>query len=129
VDQSGGVRSIQRCRHLVDDVDSARRWQGPVLEQVMQRLPLHEAHIDEQAAVDFAPVVDWDHVRFLQNRGGMRFPQESCTEPIVIRKLLRKDLQGDRSPFAGVLGFIDLAHPAPAHQSGDPVLPDHLSDA
>ncbi len=43
----------------------------------MQRLPLDQAHVDVELAVDFAPVMDRDDMGFLQNRRGMRLALKS----------------------------------------------------
>jgi hypothetical protein len=84
----------------LDDGYRSFRLQGAVLDQVVKRLPVHQAHVDIQVAVDLAPVVDRDDVRLLQNRCTARFSSGSRAKLFVLRKLVTENLQGDRSTRA-----------------------------
>ncbi|OBH13845.1 hypothetical protein A5695_12975 [Mycobacterium sp. E1747] len=70
VQQPGGVRGIQRPRHLRDDRRGARRFQRPPFaQQVLQTSALDQVHVDEEHLVDRTKVVHRDNVGFLQSRG------------------------------------------------------------
>ena len=68
MDQTLRVSSIQRCGDLADDPDRALRLKGPALKEFVKVLAAHQPHIDVEVAVDLAPVVNGDDVRFFQHR-------------------------------------------------------------
>lgn len=129
VDQPGGMGRVQSRRDLADDGHRARRFQRTVLDQVRQRRTLHQPHVDVEAAVDLAPVMDGDDVRFLQDRRRMRFPLEPGTEDGVVGVLIRKDLQGHGPVLVRIEGLVHLPHPASTQQARDRVLAERRTDA
>ncbi len=50
---------------------------GPSAIRSDSVVALHQTHVDVEAAVDLAPVVDGDDMGFLQDRGGVGFALES----------------------------------------------------
>ena len=109
--------------------DRTRRCQRALREQVGERLPGHQPHVDVEMAIDLAPVVDRDHMRFLQDRRGARFALKPCPEALVMGVLVGQDLQRDSASLVGVVGLVHLTHPAPADQARDGVLAERRADA
>src|ERR1700736_6717318 len=95
----------------------------------MQRLPLHQAHVDVHAAVDLSPVMNRDNMWLLKNCGGMRLSEESRPKRLVSGKLITQDFQRDGSALGSVVRPIDLAHPTLAEDAGDLVLAERRPDA
>ena len=129
MDEPLGVCRIERRPDLPDDVRRTRRRQRTLREQVGERLPSYQPHVDVEMAVDLAPVVDRDHMRFLQDRGGSRLALKPCPEALVAGVLVGQDLQRDGASLVGVVGLVHLTHPAPADQARDGVLAERRADA
>jgi hypothetical protein len=51
-----GVAASTGGGDLIDDVDRPCQVPAALLDQIEQRLALHQAHVDVQTAVDLAPV-------------------------------------------------------------------------
>ena len=69
VHQPGGVRGVQRPRHLGGDRRGARGFQrSPLAQQVLEAAALDQVHVDEQHAVDLAEVMHREDMRLLQAR-------------------------------------------------------------
>lgn len=86
---------------------------------------LHQAHLQKHLAVDFAVVVDGHHVRFLQPAGDAGFAFHPLAKHRVLAEFRGHQLDGDGPLLDGVLGLVDLAHPAPAQQPFEVVGPKH----
>ena len=111
--QAAGVGGVQRRGDLLDDSDRAVRAHRPAPTQHSPQVVAgHQAHVDEEDPVDHTPVVDRDDMRFGQLGRGLGFAAEPELIGRVLRELLRQQLQSDHSIFAGVVGLVDLAHPA-----------------
>lgn len=129
VDQSLGVCRIQGGGDLTDDGHRTRGFQRALRNQVEKRLPLYQPHVDVQAAVNLTPVMDRNDVWFLQDRRRLRLALEPRPKGGAVGILLGEYLQRDSSSFAGVIGFVHRAAPAPAEQARDLVLAERRTDA
>jgi hypothetical protein len=81
MDQVRGVRGVERTRDLRDDVDGTLGRERPGREHGGQILALDEAHIEVEASVDLAVVMDRDDVRLAEPDGQLTLPAEPRTEP------------------------------------------------
>src|SRR5262249_46988937 len=70
-----------------------------------------------------AAVVDVHHVRVLQAGGGRSLAPEALHELLVLREAPVQDLQRHLPPEVGVLGAVDVGHPAGADPVQDPIAP------
>src|SRR6202011_1151147 len=129
MNQSLVVRRIESRSDLADDRQRPGRFKSTQLYQVIQRLPLHQAHVDVHAAVDLSPVMNRDNMWLLKNCGGTRLSEESRPERLVSGKLITQDFQCDGSALGSVVGLIDLPHPTLAEEAGDLVLAERRPDA
>lgn len=115
----GGVEGVG---DLPDDLQGTLGGQRPgVGEQGAQVPTVDQSHVDEQSAVDLAPVVDRDDMGVVQLRGDPRFAQEPVTGGGIAGDRRAEELQGDDPALARVGGAVDLAHPAAADELVDRV--------
>ncbi|CKU03798.1 Uncharacterised protein [Mycobacterium tuberculosis] len=121
-----GVCGIERRGDLGDDGHRARWGQrAEAFEHAVKVGALHQAHLQKHLAVDFAVVVDGHHVRFLQPAGDAGFAFHPLAKHRVLAEFRGHQLDGDGPLLDGVLGLVDLAHPAPAQQPFEVVGPKH----
>src|SRR5437588_737299 len=78
-----GRRDGQSGGDLTDDRHRPRGRQRALRDQVEKRLALHQAHVDVETAVDLAPVVDRNDVRFLQHRRRLGLALEPGPKRVV----------------------------------------------
>ena len=119
------VRGVEGGGDLAHDGHRPRGHHRPeVLQDLAKIGAVDHAHVDEEHAVDLAVVVDRYDVRFLQPPGRMRLALQPLAEHRVVRRALRQQLQRDDAILDGVLGLVDLAHPALADQAQQAVGPE-----
>ncbi len=110
VHQPGGVRGVQRPRHLRDDRCGPRRLQRPPLaQQVPEAAALDQVHLDEEHPVDRAEVVHRDDVRFLQPLREAALAPEAVIEAGFGGDLGRHQLDRDHPVLDRVVRPVDLA--------------------
>jgi hypothetical protein len=80
---------MQCLGYLADDVHCAGRIKRTVGQHRVQVAALDQPHIDVEAAVDFAVVMDRYHVRAVQSCGRMGFPAEASLKLVVLRQIRR----------------------------------------
>ena len=115
MDQAGGVRRVEGVRDLADPVERLVGLHRPRgREHGREVLAAHEAHREEERAVELARVVDRDHVRVVERRRQARLAQEAVAEVGVARQLGHEHLQGDGPAEVHVLGAEHDAHAAAA---------------
>ncbi len=83
--------------------------------------PAQVLHRDVVGAVVLAAVVDADHVRVLQAGGGRGLAAEALDELVVLGEAAVQHLERDLAAEVGVLGAVDVGHPARADPVDDPV--------
>src|SRR4051812_39509905 len=127
--EARGVRGIECCRDLADDVDGARRCQRSGCEQFGECLSRHQSHVDVEMTVDLTPVVNGDHMRFSQDRRRTGFALEPGPKVFVVGVLVGQDFQRHGAPLLGVVGLVHLTHPAHAEHARDGVLAERRTDA
>ena len=121
MDETAGVRGIQRARGLRDDADRIRRVEAASAQAPMQVTPLDVAHGDEEEVFGRPRLVDRDDVRMVDRRSQLRLPQEAVAKRLILRKTGREQLQRHPPLEPQVLGQVDDAHPAEAQHRLDPV--------
>src|SRR5690348_12536817 len=94
----------------------------------MQCLAPDQSHIDIENAVDFAPVMDRDDMRLLQDCGGAGLAQKSSTEGLIIGVSSGEYLQGDGSALICVVSLVHLTHAALAKQLPDFIFAELAAD-
>ena len=126
VHDTGGVGGVQRRGDLEDDRHRAWRGQGAEsLENAVEVGALDHAHLQVHLPVDFAVIVDRHDVGFLQSAGDARLALHPLAEHRILAELGGHQLDRDRPLLHGVLGLVDLAHPAAAQQPLEVVGPEH----
>ncbi|KQH80837.1 hypothetical protein AO501_26055 [Mycobacterium gordonae] len=61
--ETTSMRGVQGFGNLVDNVDRACGIERPLRQQGAQVASFNQPHIDVEAAIDLAIVVNWDDVR------------------------------------------------------------------
>ena len=97
---------------------------GPSASTALQVAALDQPHVDVEAAVDFAVVMDRDDVRAVQSCRGVGFAAESPLKVLVLRQIRGQHLDGDDAVGVGVMGAPHLAHAAAAQQLDQAVTPE-----
>lgn len=124
-----GVGGVQGARELGHDVDGAfGRERSLPCHDGAEVVTDHEAHVEVQAAVDGAEVVDRDDVRLVEPRDQCRLPAEPRSEHRVVGEIRDEALEGDDAVTHRVLGAEHLTHPATAEQLEQLVGPEGLHD-
>ena len=96
---------------------------GPSANTCFQVAAVDQPHVDIEAAVDLAVIVDGDDVRVVQPGGGVRLPAEPLGEAGVLGQVRRKHLDRHDSVGRGVVGAPYFADAAAAQQLHQPVVP------
>ncbi|PQM44595.1 hypothetical protein C1Y40_05246 [Mycobacterium talmoniae] len=136
VDQHGGrpevagrkpgvVGRVEGGRELFDDRHGAGGVQPALLgEDGGQVAALDEPHVEVEAAVDVAVVVDRHDVRVVEVRGATGVVAEALRKLRIRGELRGQHLDGDDAVGAGVVGAIHLAGVAAAHHVQQLVAPE-----
>ena len=130
VHEAVGVRRVERGAHLVEDDERLVGLQAAAAgDECGEVDTLDVAHGDVEDALCLSRVVDRDDVRVLE--GGSRSPL--LLEPLPVAgglgQFRRENLERDPPPELQLLGEIDHAHSAPAHERFDPEATQHGADA
>jgi len=81
------VRGVQRFGDLVDDANGMSRLLRSVCEDMVQVAACYQTHTDEEAAVYFAVVIDWDYMWSIEACRRVSLSPESVLKVIVIRQM------------------------------------------
>ncbi len=124
------MRGVQCRSDLLDDADRALRAHRTLIAQDLAQIGAgHQPHIDEQHAVDRAPVVDRDDVRFGQPGGRLRFATEAHLVGGVPGDFLRQQFDRDHAVLHRVVRLVDLAHTSFAEQGSELIRPEPATDS
>jgi len=94
------------------------------LEQQADIGPVHQAHVDEEVAVDLAEVMNGDDVRVAQSLRDVRFTLESLAVLLVTGERLGEELEGDMPLTLRVVRLIDFPHSAGTEQAVKVIVAD-----
>jgi hypothetical protein len=119
VDDPGRVRALERVGDLDPEPEDLLDRERPPLDALGERLALEELH-DQEVDLALPPdVVEGADVRVLERRDRLRLALEALAHLLGGREVLGQDLERDRPVEPGVLGAVDLAHPAGAERGDD----------
>src|SRR6267378_3439731 len=118
------VRFIEGIGDLRSKLQRLLQRQGPFFESLRQRLAFDALHYQELDAVLGSNVVQHANVRVTQAGDRFRFALKTLPQSWVIRKMLRKNLDGDGAVQARVARAVNLAHAARAKRRKDLVRPE-----
>jgi hypothetical protein len=121
VDLVGGV---ERLRDGLEEPQRAGSLELSRDDEVLQRGPPHEAHRDEQGAVDLAGLVDGDDVRVVDGRLDLPLAAEPLAERLVGAQLRREDLERDEALERDLSRGVDDPHSAVAEDALDAIAGD-----
>ena len=126
VDQTRSVRVIQCRRDLFGHLHAEFRIEWPVAvgENRAQVAALDQAHIQIEPVVDLAESVDRHHMRIVEPGRGLRLPPEPRLKGLVGRHVRGQHLDRHDPVGLGVVGPIDLAHPAAPDQLLQLIVPE-----
>ncbi len=108
------VRGPQRIREGNGDFEELVESEPALGNQVFERFSVDELHRVEVNVFRGFDAVDRDDVRMIQCGDGSGFAFETLPPDVVPGQQRRQDLERDYAFQPGVLGRIDLAHPAGA---------------
>src|SRR3990172_4461158 len=128
VEDARGVSGIERVGGLDRNLDDPTGVQRPLVDELLEGLPLHELHHDEGAAVVLSDVVDGADVRVVECGCGTGFPLKPVQGFRITPQLVGQNLEGHVPPQAGVLRFVHDAHAAAAELLHDAIVGNRLAD-
>ena len=112
MDDSFGVRRIERVRYLHAEVEHLLDRQRLIFDPVLQRLAIEKFHGDERLAVHFVHVVNRADIGMIQSGGRARFAAKSLERLAVRGKIFRQEFQSNEAAEFRILSLEDDAHPA-----------------
>ena len=101
-----------RVGDLNPEFQQFRKLQRPVLNLVLEGLPIEKLHYDEQLSFVFAGLVDGADVLVVERRRCASLALEAGQRLPVTRQFLGEEFQRDKAPQLGVFGLVDDTHPA-----------------
>ncbi len=124
VDDSFGVRRLERVRDL-----DARRQQllelhGPALDPVLQGAPFQQFHGDEVLPILLVDFVDGADIGMVQSGSGAGFPLKTLDRLPVTRVLRRQELQRHAAAELRVFRAVDDTHASAAELFQDAIVGD-----
>ena len=128
VDDAFGVGRVEAIGNFDGDVEELGNFDGPALDAVLKSLPFEKFHGDEGAAFEFANIVNGADVGVIEGGSGAGFAMEALDGLGIIGNVVGEEFEGDVAAEAGVLGFVDHAHPAAAEFFLDGVMRDGTAD-
>jgi hypothetical protein len=125
VDEVVSVRGIQGLGDLADKVHSPLRRDPTVRFEHPEDIgAVHQAHVNEELAIDLAEVMNGNDVRIPQSRGDVRFTLESLDELLVTRQGCGQELECDIPVTVRVVRLINFAHSADTQQRFKAIVSD-----
>jgi hypothetical protein len=118
------MRSVQRIGNLHPTLQRLFERQRPFFESLRQRLAFDALHHQELDAVLSSNVVQHANVRMIQAGDRLRLAFKTLPQSWVIRKLLRKNLDGDRAVQTRVARAVHLSHSARSEWRNNLVWPE-----
>jgi len=119
MDDPGLVTRFKRLRDLLRDGDGFLNRGRTFLNPFRERRSLDEFEHERLHAVGVFEPVDARDVRMVELRNGFCFSLKSGFSLGVLGKVTWKDLDGDRSLEACVLGLVDLSHTSSTYLGHD----------
>src|SRR6185369_4915972 len=95
------------------------RREGLAMEDLAERLPVHELHRDEDRVAGGPDLVDRDDVRVVERGRRARLLLEALPAVRVGGELRREDLDRDLASEPRVARAVDLAHSSRAERRED----------
>ena len=123
-----GVRRIQRFGYINRNREQLFHLDGPIPDEMFQRLAFQVLHDNEGLVAFFADVINGADVGMVQGGRCLGLSPEASEGGRVAGDVFRKKLQSDKTMQAGVFSFVNHAHPATAELLDHPVVRDVLAD-
>jgi hypothetical protein len=128
VDHVRPVRGGQPIRHLGRDLERRAQRQRPARDPLLERLPFHQLHRDEDGSLVLPDLVHRGHARVDHGRPRARLAQQAPAALLARDQLGRQHLERHRAVQPLVLGPVDDPHAARAEPLPDPVVGERASD-
>ncbi len=128
VNDSLAVGGSESVRHLNSPFEHLFQRQGLAGDAVLQRGAFHEFHGDKRLTVLLADLVDGADVGMVQRGGRARLSAKTLQSLRVLRHVIGKKFQRDKTTKRVILGFIDNPHAAATQLFDDSVVRDGLAD-
>ena len=103
-------------------------FQRTARHHVLQGEAVQKLHGDEALALVLANLVDGANVGMVEGGGGAGFAAEAFECLRILRHVVGKKLESDKSTQRSVFGLVHHTHPATAQLLDDAVVRDGLSD-
>ena len=98
----------------------------PSTRQILQRAAGRELHRDDRKPLDLGRAEDVDGVRMAERRGEPSLAKKPFAL-LVVAEAAAQDLHRDPAAALGLLGFVDLSHPAFAERTDDHIWAEALA--
>ncbi len=127
MDDASSVRSDDGIGERGGDVEEPIERESVPGQKLREGLALDELHRHEVDAVRFLDGVDRHDVRVIQRRERFRLALEAGPPLLAIREIVRQHLESDLAVELGILGEIDVSHPARTELLQDFVVRDRTT--
>jgi hypothetical protein len=128
VNDSLGVRGIERVGNFDREVEDAGGLHGPAPDQGSEVLAFETLHGNEGFAMFLADVINRADIRVIQRGCRLGFAAEPAEGLSIIGEVRREKLQGDEAVQARVLRFVHDTHASTAELLDDAVMRDGPTD-
>jgi len=132
MDDSLGMRGIERVGELYRNVEQAVGWQRAGVKLLIEVLSLEQFHRDERLhvlALCFFDRVDRTNIRMIQRRCGARLQQKTIERVLIARQLRRQELQRNFASEVQVFRLVHHSHATAAQLTRDAIVRDGLIDS
>ena len=130
----GGLQIAMRDAALMGRADRVGQWNGEreqaiereagLGDQIRKCLAIDELEREERDAASFFDRMNRDDVRVIERRGRPCLAIEPFAAVRIACQLASQDLERDSALQPGIVGEVDLSHPAFANELNDPVVPE-----
>ena len=114
MDDAPGVRRFESISHLNSEVQQFREVEWAATDSLRQGVPFEQLHGDEVLPFVLIDCVDGADAGMIEGRRSAGLTLESLEHGRVLGELRGEELQRDMATEAGVLRFVDDAHPTAA---------------
>src|SRR4029077_5469667 len=119
-----GMGRIQCVGNVDSDGEDSFQIECPGSDQRFQRHAFQILHGDERLTLVLANLINCADIRMIQRRSGLCLTPKSFQHLLVLGKMARKELQGDKTMERNVLRLVDDTHAATPDRLDDAVMRD-----
>ncbi len=112
MDDAGGVRLGERVGEGHGVAQHVAKGESLAIDRLVQGLPSHILHGDEELAFGFIDIVDVNDVGVIETGGGFGLAHEAAAAVGIADGFGQQHFESDVAIQMAVAGFVDRAHAA-----------------